>query len=83
MRIQHSLIEIPNNNFKPRFDDPRVGYFHTQTNDMTTIDQINYRDMIHRWDLKKKNPELELSEPVNPIVWWIELIQLPLIQINY
>ena len=72
MRIQHSLIEIPDNNFKPRFDDPRVGYFHTQTNDMTTIDQINYRDMIHRWDLKKKNPELELSEPVNPIVWWIE-----------
>ena len=37
---------MPNNNFKPRQDDPRIGYFHTQTNDMTSVDQINYKDMI-------------------------------------
>ena len=70
--IQHSLISMPNNNYKPRYDDPRVGYFHTKTNDMTSIDQINYRDMIHRWDLKKKYPEQDLSEPIQPITWWIE-----------
>ena len=72
IKIQHSLIAMPNNDYNPRYDDPRVGYFHTQTNNMTTIDQINYRDMIHRWDLKKKNPNQDLSEPVDPIVWWIE-----------
>ncbi|MDP2175795.1 MAG: zinc-dependent metalloprotease [Bacteroidota bacterium] len=70
--MQHSIIEMPKNNFKPRFDDPRIGYFLTQTNDMTTTNHINYRDMIHRWHLEKKNPELAISEPIKPITWWIE-----------
>ncbi len=72
IKIQHSLIRVPENNFKPRWDDPRVGYFHTQTNDMTSIDQINYRDMIHRWNLEKKDPSKKISDPIKPITWWIE-----------
>ena len=70
--LQHSLIKVPDNNFKPRFDDPRVGYFTTQTNNMTTFDAINYRDFIHRWNLEKKDPTLAISEPVKPITYWIE-----------
>ncbi len=72
IKIQHSLIRVPENNFKPRWDDPRIGYFHTQTNDMTSIDQINYKDMIHRWNLEKKDPTKKISEPIKPITWWIE-----------
>lgn len=72
IKIQHSLIRLPQNDFKPRWDDPRIGYFHTQTNDMTSIDQINYKDMIHRWNLEKKDPSKEISEPIKPITWWIE-----------
>ena len=70
--VQHSLIEMPQNNFEPRIDDPRVGYFTSRVNDMTTTDAVNYRDLVHRWNLVKKNPELELSEPVAPLVFWIE-----------
>lgn len=70
--LQHSLIEMPQNDFKPRLDDPRIGYFTTQVNDMTTVDAINYRDLIHRWNLVKKDPNAALSEPVKPITWWIE-----------
>ena len=70
--VQHSLIEMPENDFKPRFDDPRVGYFTTRVNDMTTKEAINYRDLVHRWNLEKKNPELEVSEPIQPLVYWIE-----------
>lgn len=70
--LQHSIIAIPRNSFKPRFDDPRVGYFTTQTNDMTSFDAVNYRDYIHRWHLEKKDPTLAISEPVEPIVYWIE-----------
>lgn len=70
--VQHSLIEMPDNDFEPRFDDPRVGYFTTRVNDMTSTDAINYRDLVHRWNLVKKNPEQELSEPVEPLVYWIE-----------
>jgi hypothetical protein len=70
--VQHSLIEMPDNDFQPRFDDPRVGYFTTRVNDMTTADAINYRDLVHRWNLVKKDPELAVSEPVEPLVYWIE-----------
>ena len=70
--LQHSLIEVPQNNFKPRRDDYRIGYFTEQVNDMTATGYTNYKDLIHRWDLQKKNPELAKSEPVKPIVWWIE-----------
>lgn len=70
--LQHSFIEMPKNNFKPRLDDPRVGYFLTQVNDMTTTDALNYRDLIHKWDLTKKDPNAAVSDPVKPITWWIE-----------
>tara|TARA_Y100000589_G_scaffold61983_2_gene53217 strand:+ start:158 stop:2647 length:2490 start_codon:yes stop_codon:yes gene_type:complete len=70
--VQHSLIEMPKNNYKPRYDDTRIGYFTTQTNHMTTLDRVNYRDFINRWNLIKKDPSKNLSEPVKPIVWWIE-----------
>ena len=70
--VQHSLIAMPENNFEARRDDPRVGYFTTRVNDMTTTNAVNYRDMVHRWNLVKKNPELEISEPVEPLVYWIE-----------
>ncbi len=72
IKMQHSFLEMPNNDFKPRFDDPRVGYFLEQVDDQTTAKQLNYRDLIHRWHLKKKNPDAPVSDPVEPIVYWIE-----------
>ena len=70
--VQHSLIKMPDDNYNTRNDDSRVGFFTTQTNHMTSTDQVNYRDFINRWRLEKKYPEKVLSEPVKPIVWWIE-----------
>lgn len=70
--LQHSLVKMPDDRFIPRLDDTRVGYFTTQSNNMTSIDQVNYRDFINKWRLEKKEPEKELSEAVNPIVYWIE-----------
>lgn len=69
---RHSLLQMPERGFEPRADDPRVGYFTTKVNDMTTFGPMNFKDMIHRWRLEKKNPELEISEPVKPITWWVE-----------
>ena len=70
--VQHSIIRMPDDNYNVRMDDSRVGYFTTQTNHMTSIDQVNYRDFIQRWRLEKKDADKELSEPITPIVWWIE-----------
>ena len=72
IKVQHSFIALPENNFQPRFDDARVGYFTTQVDDMTSADWAPFRDVIHRWDLQKKDPSAAVSEPVKPIVWWIE-----------
>lgn len=70
--VQHSFIEMPSDGYTPRYDDPRVGYFSSQTNDMLSASATPYRDMIHRWKLVKKDPSAAVSEPVTPITWWIE-----------
>ncbi len=72
IKVQHSLIKMPDNDFKPRFDDPRIGYFSTQVTDMTSSSATPYRDVIHRWNLAKQKPGTKLSEPVQPITFWIE-----------
>jgi hypothetical protein len=72
VRMQHSFLEMPKNNFKPRRDDPRIGYFGQQVTDQTSISPTPYKDVINRWHLVKKNPADSLSEPVEPIVFWIE-----------
>jgi hypothetical protein len=70
--VQHSLVKMPDDNYNSRADDSRIGYFTTQSNHMTTLDQVNYRDFIQRWRLEKKDSVEELSEPIKPIVYWIE-----------
>ncbi|MEC8381719.1 MAG: zinc-dependent metalloprotease [Myxococcota bacterium] len=72
IRVAHSLIEMPKNNYQPRYDDFRVGYFMHKSDDMTSFDHTPFRDVIHRWNLEPVNPELEVSPPKQPIVWWIE-----------
>jgi hypothetical protein len=72
VRMQHSFIALPQNDFQPRRDDPRVGFFGQQVTDQTSISATPYRDIIHRWNLKKKDPDAVLSEPVEPIVYWVE-----------
>jgi hypothetical protein len=73
VRMQHSFIAMPAaNDFWSRRDDPRVGFFTDERNDQTSISPVPYKDMIHRWNLKKKDPSAALSEPVEPLVYWIE-----------
>ncbi|MDP4264700.1 MAG: zinc-dependent metalloprotease [Bacteroidota bacterium] len=72
VRIQHTFLEMPQNDYRPRRDDPRVGFFTSQINDQTSLSPTPYRDVIHRWNLVKKDPGAALSEPIEPIVWWIE-----------
>lgn len=72
VKMQHSFLEVPKNDFRPRRDDPRVGYFGGEVDNLTSISPTPYKDFISRWNLKKKDPSAALSEPVEPIVFWIE-----------
>lgn len=72
IQYQHSFIEVPNNDFEPRFADPRVGFFTQQVDDQTGLGPTPWRDVINRWHLVKADPEADISDPVEPITWWIE-----------
>ena len=72
VRMQHTFLEVPQNNFKPRIDDPRIGYFGQQITDQTSISPTPYRDLINKWYLTKKDSKAALSEPVEPITFWVE-----------
>ncbi len=70
--LQHSLIAMPENDFEPRLDDPRVGYFTHQVTDLTSTSATPYRDLVRRWHFEKQDPEAAVSDPAEPLVWWIE-----------
>jgi hypothetical protein len=59
--------------YMPRIADPRVGYFTQDYFDhakfMSTDRTMR---LINRWDLQKKNPGANPSEPIKPIVWYID-----------
>jgi hypothetical protein len=72
IRMQHTLLEMPKNDFAPRIDDPRIGYFGQEVTNLTSVSPVPYRDLISKWHLKKKDPSAAISEPVEPIVYWVE-----------
>lgn len=72
VRVMHSFIKMPENDYQPRFDDYRVGYFGQKVTDLTSNSATPFRDMINRWNLVKQDPAAEVSDPIEPIVWWIE-----------
>ncbi|MBN8860153.1 MAG: zinc-dependent metalloprotease [Sphingobacteriales bacterium] len=73
IRMQHSFLAVPEgDDFRPRRDDPRVGYFGAEVQDLTSSSATPYKDFISRWKLVKKDPSAAVSEPVEPVVYWIE-----------
>jgi len=72
LRVLHSFIAMPADDYTPRSSDPRIGFFSQRVTDLTSDSATPYRDVIDRWKLVKKDPTAAVSEPVEPIVWWIE-----------
>ena len=73
VREHHSFVALPAPGFEPREQDPRVGFF---TNDFEDFSQPYNRPLkrylINRWRLQKKDPGAPLSEPVKPIVFYLD-----------
>ncbi len=71
--FHYSITALPESDYVPRYADDRVGYFTTIYQDYTDIDtKTPYVRYINRWHLKKKDPSAAVSEPVEPIVFWID-----------
>ena len=66
----HKLPEVP---MKPRLCDARVGYFSQTVMDYSRPEhRAQERCYISRYRLEKKDPEAPVSEPVKPIVYYID-----------
>ncbi len=73
VRQHHSFIQLPDNNYKPRVFDPRSGYFAMSYQDYATpIDKPLVKRFIYRHRLEKKDPNAAISEPVEPIVYYLD-----------
>lgn len=72
--LHYSISEIPpSTGYKPRRADTRVGYFTTSYSDHGQLGGEETRvRYINRWNLKKREPSLELSPPAEPIKFYIE-----------
>ncbi len=73
--VSYAFRRLPKlGSFKPRTADSRVGYFLTARMDWSkpTNERDTFDRYINRWKLEKRDAELELSPPKEPIVFIIE-----------
>ncbi len=73
MRLFFSMARLPDDPMMPRWHDARVGFNSSRSWDFSRpnnrLEQVRF---IHRFRLEKQNPGSEVSDPVEPIVYWID-----------
>lgn len=73
VRHRHSFVELPDNNYRPRKFDPRVGVIPTSFYDYgTDINEDLEKRWILRHRLEKRDPNAAVSEPVKPIIYYVD-----------
>jgi hypothetical protein len=79
VELNSSLVILPKNPAKPRYFDPRVGYFTRSYTDFDANPQgVKEVSMVTRWKLEPKDEDVEkykrgeLVEPKTPIVYYID-----------
>jgi hypothetical protein len=69
----YNFAKLPDVPMHPRKADDRVGYFMTTRYDFADESKLTPRvNYVNRWRLEKKDPNAELSEPKQPIVFWLD-----------
>jgi hypothetical protein len=73
LREHYSFIQLPEDGFQPRAFDPRSGYFEATYRDYSAPlgSPLDLR-LISRHHLQKKDPSSAVSEPVKPIVYYVD-----------
>ncbi len=73
IRVHHSLVELPDGNYKPRTWDPRAGYADLAFQDyMAPLGEPMTVRYLRRHRLQKVDPSAKISDPVKPIVYYID-----------
>jgi len=73
VRQRHSFIALPDNNYKKRAFDPRSGYSRIDYMDYAaSIEEDIHKRFISRHRLEKKYPARKISEPIEPIIYYVD-----------
>lgn len=73
VRCHHSFVQLPDNGFKPRAFDPRSSYISTSYYDYATpVSEPIEKRFIIRHRLEKKDPKAKISDPVKPIIYYLD-----------
>ena len=73
VREHQAFVASPPPGYQPRLQDPRAGFFSVNFMDFSTpIDQPVVKRYIARHRLEKKNPGAAMSDPVEPLVYYID-----------
>jgi len=73
LKIHHSFVELPDDNFQPRKFDPRSGYFSMSYYDYSSpIGEPLEKKYAPRHRLKKINPGASKSKAVEPIIYYLD-----------
>jgi hypothetical protein len=73
IRVHYTLTRLPDEPMRTRAADQRVGYFTTTVSDFSNdFTRSPKRFFVNRWRLEKKEPDAALSEPVQPITYWLD-----------
>jgi hypothetical protein len=73
LRIHHSFIELPDDGYRPRFDDPRAGYITGSYQERSArLQEPLERRFVLRHRLEKTDPAAAVSGVKKPIVYYLD-----------
>jgi hypothetical protein len=73
VREHHSFVQLPPPGYKPRAYDPRASFFGISYMDYATpVSEPIVKRFIARHRLEKKDPSAAISEPVKPIIYYLD-----------
>ena len=73
LRIHHSFIELPDAGYKTREFDPRAGFFGPEFQDRSApLGSPIEKRFTARHRLAKVDPKAKVSDPVKPIVYYLD-----------
>jgi len=73
VREHHSFVQLPSPGYKPRVYDPRASFFGITYMDYATpVSEPIVKRFAARHRLAKKDPTAAASEPVEPIVYYLD-----------
>jgi len=73
VKVHFSMLKLPDDPMMPRWHDERVGFNSSRSYDMSRPEQRAQQvRFIHRHRLEKQDPGAAVSDPVEPIIYWID-----------